>query len=194
VWLWYWRHGAVDFYASLLSADERHRLHRFGSPQRQRQFICGRGGLRLLLSHYSERSPQELELAYSLSGKPILANSPWHFNLSHTDNLILCAIAAGVSVGIDVEYGLRSCSMEPILRRWAEQESYRAWQKLSPRQQQSEFWRWWTQKEAIAKAVGTGIWARQTLDIPHQTATFTLFTHYIVSVCAVSPNFPNFLG
>jgi len=183
LWSWWQSSADVPFYASLLSAQEQQRLQSMTSPQRQREFICGRGGLRLLLSHYLERSPHELEMIHTASGKPLLANSRWHFNLSHAQNLILCAISEGLSVGVDIETRSRSCPMHRIMRRWADPASYQAWQHLTKQQQREAFWRWWTQKEAIAKAVGTGISRHTPLTPPHQIATFSIYTKYIASVC-----------
>ncbi len=193
VWLWSWWQNAADvpLYASLLSEQEQKRLQNMTSPQRQREFICGRGGLRLLLSHYSERSPHDLEINYTASGKPALTNSPWQFNLSHSQHLILCAIAEGGAVGVDVEHRLRSCPMERIMRRWAKADSFQSWQKLPQPQQSEEFWRWWTQQEAIAKALGTGISRPTTLTPPHQIATFSIYTKYIASVCQVELALPS---
>jgi 4'-phosphopantetheinyl transferase len=185
LWSWWQNSADVPFYASLLSAQEQQRLQSMTSPQRQREFICGRGGLRWLLSYLLQRSPQELEIIQTASGKPVLANSRWQFNLSHSQGLVLCAIAEGVLVGVDVEYRLRSCPMERVMRRWAKTDSFQAWQKLPQQQQSEEFWRWWTQHEAIAKALGIGISRSTTLPLPHHIATCTIYQKYIASVCTV---------
>jgi len=185
LWSWWQNSADVPFYASLLNKQEQKRWQTMTSPQRQREFICGRGGLRWLLSHYLERSPQELEISHTASGKPVLANSHWQFNLSHSHELMLCAITEGVSVGVDVEYRLRPCLMERVMHRWAKVDRFQAWQKLPPQQQSEEFWRWWTQHEAIAKALGTGINCQTTPTPPHHMATFAIYENYIASVCTV---------
>lgn len=189
--LWSWSTQGIDleFYKSLLSQEELRRTETMGQRKRRQEFICGRGGLRLLLGCYLERSPQELEIIYTPSGKPTLANSPWQFNLAHTDHLILCAIAEGSPVGVDVEHQGRSCSMDGIMRRYLSPQSYQAWQALPQAQQHREFWRWWTQREAIAKALGTGIYRQLTSHPPLQTATFVIYDHYLTSICLVEREF-----
>ncbi len=187
VYLWSWsiQEAHLEFYNSLLAEEELRRAESIGSVRRRQEFICGRGGLRLLLGCYLGRSPRELPITLTASGKPVLADSPWQFNLSHSHNLVLCAIAQRCPVGVDVEYRQRPCAMARILHRYLPLESFQGWQALPPEQQEEAFWRWWTQKEAIAKACGTGIYHQPTAQPPLQTITFGVSPDYIASVCVV---------
>lgn len=75
------------------------------------------------------------------------------FNISHSGNLVVCALTLDNHIGIDVEHIL------PIaIDDFDSQFSYdeRAIIKRAP-DPTREFYQWWTKKEAIVKADGRGL-------------------------------------
>lgn len=140
----------------VLSPDELSRAERFHFERHRQHFIVGRGLLRVLLSRYLDRNPQQLEFVYSPQGKPALANTALHFNLSHSNGLVLYAVRRDRPVGIDIQH---ICPVEALqlAQRFFCTSEYLAIQSLSPEQQQVAFFNAWTRKEAYLKATGEGI-------------------------------------
>jgi 4'-phosphopantetheinyl transferase len=161
--LWLWRLDAGDAeatgFAELLDPDERARAGRFVFPLHARRFVAGRGRLRLILQDYLGIPAAKLAFAYGPQGKPVLAGRhglpPLHFNLSHTGDLAALAVSRGVPLGIDVE------RVAPVTEdvaghffSAAEQAALRA---LPEAERERAFFRCWTRKEAMVKALGGGL-------------------------------------
>jgi phosphopantetheinyl transferase len=120
--------------ADALPAAERERAARLLSERARRRWVSARWALRDVLGRYLHDEPAEIELRFGDRGKPMLAASDaaLRFNLSHSGAQALIAVTAGREVGIDV-------------------------QAIGPKP--AEFYAEWTQREAIAKCHGVGLWA-----------------------------------
>ena len=153
---------AVDVYeielaprdASALSDDERERAARLSRPE---PWIAARVALRSVLGQRLGVAPSELVFALGRHGKPELPGSGVHFNLAHSGERALIAVAE-VEVGVDVERLQRSSrAVERTLT-----DGERA--ALGP-DRHVELLRVWCRKEALAKAIGGGLgWAPENFD------------------------------
>ena len=78
------------------------------------------------------------------------------FSASHTDGLVMCAVAAGRDVGADVEYLSETPPLEIADRFFspAETEAIRA---LDGAERVNSFFTYWTLKESYMKARGLGL-------------------------------------
>ncbi len=138
-----------------LSIAERERADQLSRPEVRRRFIAARSGLRLVLSSYLSAPPRSLEFFKGPQGKPALPGGP-DFNLSHSDDLALCAVAHGRQVGIDLERLRRIPERDDIARQWFRAEEREAYHADSA-SRDSAFLRLWTRREAYLKAIGTGL-------------------------------------
>jgi hypothetical protein len=88
-----------------LSADERARAARLLRDEPRRRWQAGRAALRTVLGGYLGIAPAAVQLRLGRRGKPALADpaASLRFNLSHSDELALIALARGREVGVDVE-------------------------------------------------------------------------------------------
>jgi 4'-phosphopantetheinyl transferase len=145
----------------MLSADELRRADRFRGEELRRRFVAGRGSLRAVLGLYLDRPPDSLSFAYGVHGKPRLADDPGvEFNLAHTQDVALCALADRRIVGVDVEAIKPVREFEKIIDRFfsaAEQEDFLGHQVP---ERVGAFFRGWSRKEAYLKARGTGLATR----------------------------------
>lgn len=144
--------------AATLSADEQARAARFRFPEHRDRFIAARGVLRELLSYYLNQPAAVLRFVQGKYGKPALMNTKagLHFNVSHSENGVLYAIARR-EVGVDLEHHGRTIRYESIVERICTPEEWVAFQALPSVRRREAFFACWTRKEAIAKALGEGL-------------------------------------
>lgn len=149
--------------AELLSSDERLRAERFATVALRARFIAARGQLRELLSCYVDLPPATIRFDYSAEGRPSLAATAArvgvHFNLSHSNDVVVYAVSRVERIGIDVERVRQFSGMEPIAERFftaAEREQIAA---TPPEAFPLAFHCCWTRKEAYLKAIGLGLTA-----------------------------------
>jgi len=145
----------------LLADDEKVRANRYKFDLHRRCFIIARANLRIILSKYLNLTPQEIEFSYTSKGKPFLATYPHlEFNLSHSQDLAVCAVTGNSAVGIDLEYEgtISPRSIERIQRlskRFLTREESQIIQDSDSGQ--TKFLKIWTSKEAYLKATGYGL-------------------------------------
>jgi len=145
---------------SILSVDERARADRFHFDQHRDRFIVGRGVLRTILGRYLNLLPNQLQFQYGSHGKPSLipmSDPVMQFNLAHSDDLALVAIALQHPVGIDLEQVRVMPDVEQLSQRFFAAREHQALCALSKTEQQAAFFRYWTCKEAYLKAIGSGL-------------------------------------
>lgn len=100
------------------------------------------------------------ELRPDANGKPRLAAEPERlsFNLSHSGELALVAIApGGVEVGVDVERRKPRRDLVRLARRWLPAADAEAVAAADEAELQPVFYSAWTRHEARVKCAGTGI-------------------------------------
>lgn len=144
-----------------LSAEEQARAARFHSDVDRHAYVAAHALLRCMLAEAGGLPGPAWRFVEGPAGKPELApehGMPWlRFNLSHTRNLVACAVTATDDVGLDVEdLGRREAGAGIAERFFAPSEA--AMIAALPREERHEaFLRIWTLKEAFVKATGEGI-------------------------------------
>lgn len=142
--------------AALLSAEEQERAARFIFDLHRHRYIVAHGAMRCILGETLGRDPAGLAFVNNAWGKPQLAeaDAPF-FNLSHTADLGALAIGWRCPVGVDVE------QIRPVEPEVARQSFSPAEQaelaRLPQRDWLQGFYRCWTRKEAVIKALGLGL-------------------------------------
>ncbi|MDD3001070.1 MAG: 4'-phosphopantetheinyl transferase superfamily protein [Candidatus Riflebacteria bacterium] len=118
--------------------------------------------LRKILGRYLNADPREIEIVRDEMGKPHLGGahaSKLEFNLTHTEAKLLIAVAKE-PVGVDMESLQRKIDYELILRRYfteSERHDFIESVQSVNADKREVFIKGWTRKEAILKAVGTGL-------------------------------------
>ncbi len=141
-----------------LAPEEEARAGRYLNPHHGNQFRAGRGRLREILASYVDQPPASLELTTNPHGKPALASAmSISFNLSHTGDVAALAVtrASVASLGIDIE------RIRPIERdvasRFFSAAEVTTLEAVPPEDRTEAFYRCWTRKEAVVKALGDGL-------------------------------------
>ena len=132
------------------------RARAIARPERRAQFATGRW----LLRHAAARIFGERGFRLdSVDGRPIVtaAGEPAAVSLSHSGELVLCAAGRVRSLGVDVErvrpradwHALCAWTLHPRERERIE--------RAAESQRWPSFYQSWTYKEALAKALGEGV-------------------------------------
>jgi 4'-phosphopantetheinyl transferase len=153
------RHASAQ--RAYLSDDELKRAARFRFPSLSNRFIVARASIREILSRYLDLVPQSIRFVYDTFGKPEIAHEQnprrLRFNVSHSENFALCAIAWQSDIGVDVEYVKPLSDLTEVARRFFASEEQAALAALPSKKQLEGFYKIWTRKEAYLKAIGKGL-------------------------------------
>lgn len=144
----------------LLAADERARAERFHFEKDRLHFAKTRSALRRLLARYLGAAPEALLFAKGPHGKPRLFGqevSRLRFNVSHSAEWALLAFALDREVGIDVESHERRTDVDTLLGAVCTPAEQAALRGLEPGERRRAFFGLWTGKEAVLKAMGSGL-------------------------------------
>jgi 4'-phosphopantetheinyl transferase len=150
---------------SMLSASERRRAKAFREERHADRFCTAHASLRLLLGDYLGRSPIRDEYitrcafcGSSSHGKPRLpdCSGQLEFSLSTSDGLVALAFQRAGPVGIDIE-ATRATLDESLLRAILSPSELSELSNLRPSDCALMALRCWVRKEALLKALGTGL-------------------------------------
>lgn len=148
---------SVKLFESSLSADESQRAARFHFTADRERFIFAHGCLRGILARYLHCEPGQLSFFMGEHGKPALVDKKIDFNLSHSGDYALIAIARDRQVGIDVERVRLERELESIAKRYFSTREVSELMALPSEQREAAFFNCWTRKEAYIKAHGLGL-------------------------------------
>ncbi|MEO7361247.1 MAG: 4'-phosphopantetheinyl transferase superfamily protein [Gemmatimonadaceae bacterium] len=158
------RSDAADEHLPVLSDDERERVRRFYFPHHGRRYAIAHSALRHILAAYADVDPRALQFSTGEHGKPafltggVIDPATMHFNLSHSGDLALLAVASHGAVGVDVEQWRSNVQHLEIAERFFSPYERDALQSLPNEEAVLRgFFSTWSRKEAYLKATGHGI-------------------------------------
>ena len=144
-----------------LSADERERAARFWHTNDRRDYVAAHALVRMALSAQTQLAPEHLRFGAGSYGKPFLrlpdGGTPPAFSLAHSRGLVACVLAWEGATGIDVEHVDASIDATRLATDLFSAGEVEALQRCSIAERPSRFCELWTLKEALFKAVGTGL-------------------------------------
>ena len=148
----------IRLFTDWLSPEEKARATRAATDLLRRRFIARRGLVRGLLGQALGRSPRDVAYQVGEEGRPSVENATGlSFALSHSGPLALVAMARGHRLGVDVECRRPRKNLEGLATRTFCPNETEALLALPLDARTEAFYRGWTRKEALAKAVGMGI-------------------------------------
>ncbi|MGH9367917.1 MAG: 4'-phosphopantetheinyl transferase family protein [Thermoanaerobaculia bacterium] len=156
-----------------LDEEERLRAGRYRFPRDRDRFILFRGTLRALLGRYLGIAAEAVRFGQNREEKPFVvprtdAEERLQFNLSHSEDLALLAVAAGRRVGVDIERVRSDRAAPEVARRFFSEDEADALREIPESARSEAFFSCWTRKEAYIKARGGG------LSIPLKSFTVSL--------------------
>ena len=156
-------HGTLGASPEAVSPAEEARARAMRSARRRHEFLVCRGALRRILAGVLEVAPLAVPILEGAHGKPRLASghSPPRrlpavgFNMSHSGERFVVAVAFGMEPGVDVERIRPRRSLARLTRRFFSPAEQRA--VASAPDPLDAFYRVWARKEAVIKADGRGV-------------------------------------
>lgn len=163
------------------TTEDLARAARFRFRNDASHWIACRAGLRRILGQALDCAPKAVPLLTSPFGKPVLAPPfDWlHFNLSHCADLALVALSDNGPVGVDVEQRMRAGALSECEMTFCHPDEIKNL-PADPIARSAQLLRIWTAKEAVLKAMGTGL--------SHPPETVHL--HFAKSVSTASSDLP----
>jgi 4'-phosphopantetheinyl transferase len=151
-----------------VTAEDRDRAGRFRQEADRQRFLHGRLLLRTFLGHHLGITPRDVRFVKGEHGKPEVDRAAaaaaddapsniLRFNLAHSGEWLLFALARDREVGVDVEQHRTMSDAIEIARRFFAPPEVAELDALDPALHHDTFFRVWTRKEAIVKATGQGI-------------------------------------
>lgn len=143
-----------------LSAEEMERRARFLVDRARRDYTLCRAAVRTMLCDQLGCANDRLSFGFGEHGKPYaLVNgrpAPVSFNISHSPPHALIALAPEGRIGVDVEMRSARRDIDGIAETVFGADERKALASMSGDGKVRLFYRLWTMKEALIKALGTG--------------------------------------
>lgn len=151
----------LDALSAILSPEELQRAAELRLAAPRQRFLTARWTLRILLGRYLGIPPASVTIAVDANNKPRLADahdqSKLRFNVAHSGECALIAMTLAREIGVDVEQCREVRQAEHIAQRYFHPAEIAALLAATPAERNRAFLRCWTGKEAVLKAIGSGI-------------------------------------
>lgn len=151
----------VDALRLNMTDDERARARTLLHQSARELFMLAHAMLRDVLARYLGIEPMAIRLSRDAQGKPCLAkdhHSKLRFNLAHSGEAVLCGVAHGREIGVDIEAALPRADLLNVAAHFFAPDECAAVAACTSSNSMVElFYCLWTRKEAYLKARGSGL-------------------------------------
>jgi 4'-phosphopantetheinyl transferase len=147
-------------YYNFLSVEEKAKASRFKLMEDRQRYIISHGALRILLCSYVQSSFESLVITKSKYGKPMMITTNGYtvqFNMSHSKDVTGFIFSVPSEVGIDIEFIEHQFNWRDIASEVFTSREFNYLISLPIESQVRGFYKIWTQKEALLKALGIGL-------------------------------------
>jgi 4'-phosphopantetheinyl transferase len=143
---------------AMLSDDERARWRSLQFDSHRREYLATRTLVRTALSHYYPLAPEAWRFRLNAYGKPhVDPDCGLRFNLSNSLDMVVCLIARGSEVGVDLESYARAKDIADLAEEVLSSLELGQLKALPDSERPDRALSLWTLKEAFIKASGTGL-------------------------------------
>lgn len=150
-----------DRLSGLVSDKEQRQAAQFRTDELARRFIVRRARLRQLLGQYLHLQPEAIRFGQNEFGKPALIapadQARIRFSTSHSGQFGLVAVAWELELGVDIERVRAMDDFDAMCRQCLAPAEREALERLEAEKRLPAFFRIWVCKEAMLKALGTGL-------------------------------------
>lgn len=176
---------------SLMSDEKQRRVDRFRFGDDKKRTVAGEMLARKAISDWCSVNAEDIIFDYKEYGKPYAIDLDVEFNISHSCDLVVCAIDNS-PVGIDVEkirpidlnVAKRFCNKEELFYLFGHELAEEDFIYTSETDILSRFFEIWTKKEAYGKFIGFGLLPE---DPNHKTSecdiSVIIENSYMITIC-----------
>jgi 4'-phosphopantetheinyl transferase len=150
----------ADLAKELVTPDEFLAAGRFRRLEDRRRHLVSRALLRTTLSRYGPIPALEWRFRTGAHGRPAIDPARTcgiEFSLAHTDRLVVVAVTAGDTIGVDAEEVRDLPDLDELAATALTPDEREALATLPQDRRSVRFLRHWTLKEAWLKAIGLGL-------------------------------------
>ena len=175
---------------SLMNEEKQKKVNRFHFEDDKKRTVAGEMLARKAIAEWCSISAEEIVFGKKKNEKPFAENLAVEFNISHSGNIVVCAVANN-PIGIDIEQ-VRPIELKIAKRIYTEDELCYLFGfapseddfNVSPDDEMLiRFFELWTAKEAYLKYTGTGITDNlQTLSVNSEKTEKEYFEDYVITV------------
>lgn len=173
---------------SLMCEEQKKRVDRFRFADDKKRTVVGEMVARTMIAKYCNVLPESITFDIGEHGKPYVVELDVHFNISHSGNMVVCAVS-DKPVGIDIEQ-IRPIDLRVAKRVFNEDELQYLF-GFSPTDKDfilsedtgilTRFFEVWTAKEATVKCSGIGIADIKNVVLYEQISKL-IIDNYIISI------------
>jgi 4'-phosphopantetheinyl transferase len=142
----------LEKYSQAFDVNFYQGLFKFHNWQDAQMSLLGRILLKKGLKLLGRNEDVKNFIRYNHYGKPFFANSNINFNISHSSEVVTCALIENYAIGIDIEK-IANIRIDDYLSFMTKNER----NKINNKSEVIAFFNYWTQKEAVLKAAGEGL-------------------------------------
>ncbi len=152
--------------ANFLKGEDLLRWKKKTDPRLATEFLIQRLVLYSTLGSVLGCRAHEIELAITKNGKPFLPHSALDFSISHTQTSTESFLAVGwvhgsaelrPSIGVDIEVVKAGTQVDRLAARFFSNFENERLRRLGPSDRVESFFKLWSAKESIVKALATGM-------------------------------------
>ena len=175
---------------AMLDDTKRARVDKMRQKKDKLRTVLADKLARDVLSRELKCAPEEVVFTYAESGKPFVKDNPLYFSISHSEDLVVCAVSK-MPIGIDVEQ-LRDMSPRLAKKFFTPDEHLYIfehepkdadWDGTFSPVERLRFFEIWTSKEAFIKCIGHGMDRLRTINtVEYKFERHLLKEDYLVSV------------
>lgn len=158
------KRGSLEAMAKVLSDEELASSRRFRFGRDAELFILSHGALREILSLYLGVEPKRIPIVTAAGGRPELGESLHmqvpgriRFNLSHSGTMAAIAVMLDCNIGVDIEYMDPGFPAMEAAKHVLTEDELDLLQSCQEEKRTETFYRLWTRREALLKAIGAGL-------------------------------------
>lgn len=149
-----WEYNKIE---EILSGDECDRAKHYVFERDRHDYMIRRAILRIILGHYLDLQPEQITFRYNRYGKPILDTKDIFFSVSQSSGCAIYSFTHARQVGADIERIRVVPDMGRIAKRSFSKAEYESYSSQMKNAKQEVFFKYWSRKEALIKAIGSGL-------------------------------------
>ncbi len=146
-----------DFNQVPLTKHESEKVNTLKSKKRQQEYAISRWLRRKFLSLKTNLPSEQINFKKNVCGKPHIEDQTCYFNISHSHDWVVLAMCESNEIGVDIQKQEHKKSILEIAKQYFSIHEYVMLKDATDKQRTINFYKLWTAKEAVLKALGTGI-------------------------------------